>query len=147
LLIVDTMSNPPSSQSINIHNSHVSGAQIGQAERDVTQVQTDHSVAQGVANNQAEAIALLAALEAHLKQSLLPIGQRDKALSYLSAAKTEAASESPDKDFAAMSLKKLAGVLQDANESIETSQNIWANVKPLLEKLLPWLGVAAGFLV
>ena len=145
--MVSTMSNDASSQSIDIHGSHVSGVQIGQAEHDVMQVQIDHSVAKGAAKSQADAITLLEALEDYLQQSPLPVLQRDKALSYLSAAKTEAASEAPDKDFAAMSLKKLAGVLQDANESLETSQSIWAKVKPVLEKLMPWLGVAAGFFV
>jgi hypothetical protein len=94
--------------------------------------------------SQEEVASLLKALENILKVANLSSGQQEKALNYLSVAKEEAQAEQPDKRFAAESLKKVAEVLKDTNETLETGQSIWSKVQPVLGRLLPWLGVTMG---
>lgn len=136
---------PP--QSINISGSSFSGNQFGQAGRDQTQTQTQQ-IFQGSTEpelSQEKVLVLLANLESLLKTARLPPIEQEKALRYLGAAKEEAQAQKPDKQFTADSLKKVAGVLKDTNETIETSQKIWDRVQPIFKQLLPWLGVATGF--
>ncbi len=132
------------SQSIFISSSQVSG-QFGQAGQNLTQAQQDihRSTTQSLTHE--GAIALLAELEDLLKAAGLPSSSQEKALRYLSAAKEEVSAEKPDKKFTADSLKKVTGVLKDANETIKAGQGIWDKVKPIFDHLAPWLGVAAGF--
>ena len=140
------MSNENPSQHINISGSDVSG-EIGQAGRDLSQTQqTAHNL---TAKNlsQKEAIALLVKIENLIKEASLPQAKREEALQYLGSAQMAAKAKNPNKQFTAMSLKQFAGVLKEANETIEVSQSIWQKVYPILKQLLPWLGVAAGFFV
>jgi hypothetical protein len=139
------MSNQKTSQYINIIDSHVSDSQFGQSKRDQTQTQQIVQSSTESELSQEKVIVLLTNLESLLKTSSLPQIQQQKALRYLDAAKQEAQAEQPDKQFTADSLKKVAGVLKETNETIETSQKIWDKVQPIFKQILPWLGVATGF--
>lgn len=133
------------SQSINISGSNLSENQLGQAGRDQTQTQQIHQSSTEPELSQEKVLVLLANLEGLLKTAQMPQSEQERALRYLGAAKEEAKAGKPDKQFAADSLKKVAGVLKDTNETIETSQKIWDRVQPIFKQLLPWLGVATGF--
>jgi hypothetical protein len=141
------MSNDTPSQSINISGSTLSGSQIGQAGRDQTQTQriVQDSTLQHL--SQKEVASLLENLENILKIANLSSASQEKALKYLSVVKEEAQAEQPDKRFAAEGLKKVAEVLKDTNETLETGQSVWSKVQPILGRLLPWLGVTMGFFV
>lgn len=140
------MSNQNRSQNVNISGSKISG-QLGVAGRDLSQTQQpiDNSAAKNL--SQEEAIALLVKIESLIKEAGLPQAKQEQALRYLGSAQMEAKEENPDKEFTGTILKKFAGVLQETNETIEVSQSIWQKVRPILQQLLPWLGVAAGFFV
>ena len=139
------MSEPKPSQSINVSGSSVSGSQFGQAGRDQAQTQQIIQASTDAELSKEEVLALLGNLESFVKTASLPQIQQEKALRYLGVAKEEAQAEKPDKQFTADSLKKVAGVLKETNETIENSQKIWEKVQPIFKQLLPWLGVAAGF--
>lgn len=132
-------------QSINISGGSFSGNQLGQAGRDQTQTQQIFLSSTEPELSQEKVLVLLANLEDLLKTAGLTQIKEEKALRYLGAAKEEAQTQKPDKQFTADSLKKVAGVLKDTNETIETSQKIWTRVQPIFKQLLPWLGVATGF--
>ena len=139
------MSEQKPSQSINISDGSFSGNQFAQAGRDQTQTQQILQNSTEPELSQEKVLVLLANLEGLLKTARLPQIEQEKALRYLGAAKEEAQAQKPDKQFTADSLKKVAGVLKDTNETIETSQKIWDRVQPIFKQLLPWLGVATGF--
>lgn len=133
------------SQSISISGSSFSGSQFGQAGRDQNQSQqvVQGSTVQELSRE--KVLDLLASLEKLLKTAELSQTHQEKALRYLGAAKEEANSEKPDKKYTAESLKKFAGTLKEANETIETGQKIWDKVQPIFKQLLPWLGVTTNF--
>ena len=139
------MSEQRPSQSINISGGSFSGNQLGQAGRDQAQTQQIFLSSTEPELSQEKVLVLLENLEDLLKTAGLTQIEEEKALRYLGAAKEEAQIQKPDKQFTADSLKKVAGVLKDTNETIETSQKIWTRVQPIFKQLLPWLGVATGF--
>ncbi|MBD2254942.1 hypothetical protein [Nostoc parmelioides] len=139
------MSDQKPPQSISISGSSLSNNQIGQAGRDQTQTQQIIQSSTAPSLSQEKVLALLADLENLIKNTSIPQNQQEKALRYLSVAKEEAQTENPDKQFTADSLKKVAGVLKETNETIETGQKIWGKIQPILKQLLPWLGVASSF--
>ncbi|MEM1002699.1 MAG: hypothetical protein AAGH46_08620 [Bacteroidota bacterium] len=139
------MSNQNPSQSINIVGGSLSETQLGQAGRDLLQNLSIHQDAKSKQLTREDVINLLADLEVILKTATLPSNEKEKALSYLTVAKTATQEEQPDKRFTADSLKKVSKVLKDTNETIEAGQNVWEKVQPVIDKLLPWLGVTMSF--
>lgn len=133
------------SQSINIIGSSLSGNQLGQSNRNQTQIQQVVQSSEKLDISQEKVITLLEELALFLQTANLPKKYQEKALRYLGAAREEAQVEKPDKRFTADSLKKVAAVLKDTDETIETSQKIWDKVQPVFKQLIPWLGVATSF--
>lgn len=139
------MSEQKPSQSINISGSSSSGSQFGLAGRDQTQSQQVINSSTTQELSREKVLDLLTNLEKVIKTTGLSQTHQDKALRYLDAAKEEVTSENTDKKFTADSLKKVASVLKETNETIETSQKIWDKIQPIFKQLLPWLGVATSF--
>jgi len=138
-----TISQNRSSNSMNISGSTISG-QVGQGDH-VTQTQYQN---QGEATKQlspAEVVQLITQIELLLRNSSLPEAQKDKAITYLGAAKEEASNNEPDKQFAAKSLQKATKILKETNETLDAGQSLWKKVEPILGQLLPWLSVASHF--
>lgn len=134
-----------SPQSISISGSNISG-HVGQAGGDLTQVQYQ---SQGDSTKQltpTEVIQLITQIETCLKGSALPSDQKDKAMTHLESVKDEVASEEPDKQFAAKSLQKATKLLKETTETVGAGQELWNKVTPVLEQILPWLGVGAHLL-
>lgn len=143
-----TESTPPPvekpAQVLSIQGASVSG-QIAQAGGNVTQTQHLH---QGNSERQPtvpEVVELIAQMERLIKTAALPDDQKNKATTHLAAAQEAAQETEPDKDYAAKSLQKAIKILKDANESVEAGQGLWNKVTPILQQLLPWLGVTAHF--
>lgn len=127
-------------QSITINGSQVSG-QIGQAGRDLIQNQvTAEKVLAPV-----DVVAGLAQIEEVVRTSNLSDTQKSKAIRHIETAKEEAQSKEPQKDFAATSLQRATEVLKNADETVSAGQGLFSKVKPILESLLPWFGVAKSF--
>ena len=139
------MSNQNPSQSINIVGGSLSGTQFGQSGRDLEQNLSIHQDSKSKQLTQEDVIHLLTSLEVMLRAANLPLNEKEKALNYLTVAQTATQETQPDKRFTADSLKKVAQVLKDANETIGAGQNVWEKVQPILGKLLPWLGVTMSF--
>ena len=55
--------------------------------------------------------------------------------------------EEPDKEFAAKNLQRATKVLKEAGETVEAGTSLWQKVKPILETVSPWLGVAVSFFI
>jgi hypothetical protein len=127
-------------QSISISGSQVSG-QIGTGGRDVIQYQMS---AQEMSAS-VDVVAGLAQIEELIRSSDLSETQKNKVIRHIETAKEETQSREPQKDFAATSLKKATEVLKDADATVSAGQNLFSKVKPILETLLPWFGVAKSF--
>ncbi|ABW33029.1 hypothetical protein [Acaryochloris marina] len=144
------MSEEKPSQSISISGGQNSNVQIGGiagGDQTVTQTQQIGTDGTEVQLTQADVVDLITQLEALLKSTELPKEQASKALRHLESAKEEVQAEEPDKDYAAKSLKKATTVLKEAGETVAAGSNLWKKIKPIVEKVTPWLGVASGFLL
>lgn len=142
------MSEEKSSQSINISGGQLSNVQIGgMAGQDLTVSQTQQIGTDGkdAQLTQDDVVELITQLEALLQSSELPDQQSTKALRHLETAKEEVQNKEPDKDYAAKSLKKATTVLKEAGETVSAGSSLWNKIKPIVEKVTPWLGVASGF--
>jgi predicted ribonuclease toxin of YeeF-YezG toxin-antitoxin module len=127
-------------QSISISSSQVSG-QIGMGGRDVIQSQmTAEEMSASV-----DVVAGLAQIEELIRSSDLSETQKNKVIRHIETTKEEAQSKEPQKDFAAANLKRATEVLKDADATVSAGQSLFSKVKPILESLLPWFGVAKSF--
>lgn len=136
------------SQSFNISGGQLSHVQIGGMagqDMNVSQKQQIGTSEPSKPLTQADVVELIAQLEELFRGSGLPEVQTVKAIKYLEAAKEEAQEKKPDKDFAANNLQRATKVLKEAGETVEAGTGLWEKVQPIITKLLPWLGVGAGF--
>lgn len=138
------------SQSFSISGAQLSEVQIGGIagqDMNVTQNQQIGTSESSKPLTQADVVELIVQLEELFRSSGLPEAQTAKAIKHLEAAKEEAQEEKPDKDFAAKNLQRATKVLKEAGETVEAGTSLWQKVKPILETVSPWLGVAASFLI
>ena len=142
-------SEPSPSQNINISGSQLSNVQVGgQAGRDLAATQSQQIASDASKPlTPADIEALLDQFEGLLQASALPAADREKAIRSLKTAKDEVTADEPDKEFAAKSLQRATKVLKDAGETVDASTGLWQKVKPILEAVSPWLGVATSFLI
>lgn len=139
-----------SSQSFSISGGQVSDVQIaGIAGNDmnVTQNQQISTSESSKTLTPTDVVELITQLEELFRSSSLPEAQIAKAIKHLEAAKEEAQEKEPDKDFAAKSLQRATKILKEANKTVEAGTSLWKKAQPIVNKLLPWLEVAAGILV
>ena len=138
------------SQSISIAGGQLANVQIGgQAGQDLTAVQTqfvgtEETVPLLAATKVAEQIDLIKVM---IETSHLSTEEKEKAVRNLDNATDEVQSNEPDKGFATKSIKRATTVLKNANETVEAGTSLWKNVKPIVEAISPWLGVAASTLI
>lgn len=141
---------PVPSQNISISGGQLSNVQIGgQAGRDLNVTQSQQ-IGEGFADKPltpAEVATLLDQIKELLQGSNLPAAEKEKAIRSVETAKDEVQADEPDKAFAAKSLQRATKVLKEADETVEAGTHLWQKVKPILETVGPWLGVAASFLI
>ncbi|MEO1349192.1 MAG: hypothetical protein AAFW84_10395 [Cyanobacteria bacterium J06635_15] len=127
-------------QSISISSSQVSG-QIGQAGRDFfqNQVKTKEML------TSTDVVSGLVQIEELIRSSNLSDSEKNKAIRHIETVKEEAQSKEPEKNFAATSLQRATEVLKSADETVSAGQGLFGKVKPVIENLLPWFGVAKSF--
>lgn len=137
------------SQSFNITGGQLSNVQIGgQAGRDLTTNQSQQNIeASEPSITSAEVTTLLDQLKQILQGSNLPTEQKDKAVRSIETATDEIKAEEPDKEFVAKNLQRATKVFKEAGETVEAGTSLWQRVKPILETVGLWLGVASGFLM
>jgi hypothetical protein len=139
-----TMPQEQRSQSLSISGGTVSG-QVAQAGGNVTQTQ---HINQGSLEKQltvTEVVDLITQIETYLNGTALPDDLKNKAMTHLEAAKVSAQEKEPDKDYTAKSLQKATTIMKQTSETIAVGQTLWSRVQPLVQQLLPWLGVASHF--
>ena len=137
-----------SSQSFSISGGQLFDVQIGGMtvnDMNVTQNQQIGTSESPKPLTQTDVVELIAQIEELFRSSDLPPAQTTKAIKHLETVKEEAKEEKPDKDFAAKNLQRATKVLKEAGETVEAGTSLWKKVQPIITKLLPWLGVAAGF--
>lgn len=142
------MSAEKSTQSIHISGGLNSNVQMGGiAGRDQTVYQTQQMGTEGKSAplTQSDVVGLITQLETLLQSAGLPDRHSAKAFRHLETAKEEVQAQEPDKDYAAKSLKKATTVLKEAGETVAAGSSLWNKIKPIVEKVTPWLGVASGF--
>ena len=94
-----------------------------------------------------EVIEMLAQLEEVIQSSVLLEADKEKAKTYLDAAKTEAEEEEPDKELVAKSLERATKTLKAADEAMEAGSSLFEKFAPTVKAIAPWLGRAAGALL
>ncbi|MBE9041038.1 hypothetical protein IQ235_09625 [Oscillatoriales cyanobacterium LEGE 11467] len=95
----------------------------------------------------AQAIELLAQMQALLETANLPDAQKGKAQKFLAAAKEEATESEPDKDYIKSNLERVTKTLEATTATVTASTGLWQSLKPIFTRLAPWLGVAATYFV
>ena len=138
------------SQSFSISGAQLSDVQIGGIagqDMNVTQNQQIGTSESSKPLTQADVVELIAQLEELFRSSDLLEAQTAKAIKHLESAKEEVQEEKPDKEFAAKNLQRATKVLKEAGETVDAGTILWQKIKPILETISPWLGVAASFLI
>lgn len=143
------MEESKASQSFSINGGQFSNFQFGgQAGRDLNAIQSQQTSKGTVAQlTPAEIAALLDQLMTLLQTFDLSANGKATVVRSIEMAKEEVQADKPDKDFAAKSLQRATAVLKDAGETVEAGSSLWQKVKPILEIVGPWLGVAVSFFV
>jgi hypothetical protein len=142
--VAQPISSPSSSQSLIISGATISG-QVGQAGGDLTQTQYQYQGEEAKPLTPQTVVQLIAEIEALLRASALPEGQKDKVLNQLKAAKEEVCDEEPDKPYVARKLRKVTTILQETDAAVGAGKSLWEKVAPIINQLLPWLGVTSHF--
>lgn len=97
--------------------------------------------------SQAEVLQLLAELESLMQAATLPEAEKKKATQYLGAAQAEAEEDEPEKGLVAKNLERATKTLKSADEAVGAGVSIFEKVAPIVRKIAPWLGAAAGALL
>ena len=144
------MENEKASQSLSISGGQLSNVQIGgQAGRDLIVTQSQQT---GEGNTDklltsAEVVDLLDQIKELLQESNLSEVDKEKVVRGIETAKDEVQTDEPDKEYAAKSLQRATKVLKEAGETVEAGTGLWQKVKPILETVSPWFGIAVSFLI
>lgn len=94
---------------------------------------------------QQEVIQILAQIEQMICTAELPEDIKEEAAMYLGAAKKATEKEEPNKERVKINLEGMAETLQNASKTVDAGKNLWEKSKPILLKVVGWLGtVAAG---
>ena len=86
-------------------------------------------------------------IELLFSSSYLADKQKKQALKHIDYAKDAVKEEEPDKNTAAISWQKATKVLKEANETLDVGTGLWQKLKPIVNQLAPWLGIAAKSLI
>ena len=135
-------------QSFNISGANISNVQFaGQAGRDINTSQSQQigDAASSKSLTSGDVVVLLGEIEALLKRASIPENEKAKAIRGVECARDEAQEENPNKESAVSNLQRVTKVLKGAGETVDAGTSLWDKVKPILETISPWLGVAAGF--
>ncbi|MGD1863742.1 MAG: hypothetical protein ACFB0D_04230 [Phormidesmis sp.] len=133
-----------SSQSISVSGSQVSGVNINQAGRDA--LITDSSANSDKQNLQQEdVILLLDEIKALLSAADIAPAEKQMSTASVELAQQEAKKEEPNKSFIAELVKRATQASNDATNAIDAGSGLWNKAKPIVEKLLPYLGVGLTF--
>ena len=138
------MSDPKPSQSIRISGGDFSQVQIGQAGGNVQQVLNVNEASHEMPTSEDVAATLQEIIQL-LNDSQLSAEQKRKATRYVEAAKEAVTDDEPDKQYVAGSLQQATKIFKEASTTVEAGQGLWDKIKPLVTKLIPYLGVAVSF--
>lgn len=133
----------PSSQSMDIRSSQLSGVTLGQAGRDVIVTHGADSSKQDLQPE--DVVAILNELKALLSATDIPPEEKQMSVMSVELAQKEAQKEKPNKSFIAELLKRVTQVSKDATDVIDAGSGFWEKAKPIIEKLLPYLGIGLTF--
>ena len=119
-------------------------AQAIAAGRDVNVTQQMSLGEAAEAITQEQAIEILSQIEELIKAANLPEEVVSEAAKYVSKAKEEATEEKPEQSIIVRHLERATSVLKKAELTAGAVKNLVDKLKPLILKLVGWLGVAAN---
>lgn len=140
-------SEPSSSQNISISGSTVTNSPVAQAQGNINQSQqigSDNSTEQ---LQSSDVVALLDQLKALVDSSSLPADQKKKVLRDVETAKDEADAEQPDEEYVGNVLGHATKIMKSANEALGEGTSLWEKAAPILQKVLPYFGLALTILI
>ena len=91
--------------------------------------------------SQQQVLQLLTELKQSINESEIPVEIKEEATTYLSAARKAIEKEEPNKERAKINLEGVAEELEKASKVAGTGITLFTKVKPILLKVVGWLGV------
>lgn len=89
-------------------------------------------------------IQLLEKLEELIHEAELPEETKEKVTEDISAVKKATDEKEPEKNIALAHLERMTKTIEETTKTINTSQELWNKVKPIITKIASWLGAVAG---
>ncbi|NEO48219.1 MAG: hypothetical protein F6K55_30510 [Moorea sp. SIO4A3] len=93
---------------------------------------------------QKEMLEMLTKLDKMVSSAEIRPELKKEVATYLAAAKTAVEKEKPNKERVKINLEGVAEELEKASKDTESGANLFKNVKPILGKIVDWLGAAAA---
>jgi hypothetical protein len=139
-------SEPSPSQSISISGRTVNSP-IAQAQGNINQSQQIGSDNSAEQLQSSDVLALLDQLKALVDSSSLPANEKKKVLRDVETAKDGVDADQADKEYGGNALSHAIKVLKSANEALGEGASLWEKSAPILQKVLPYFGLALTILV
>ncbi|AOY82997.1 MULTISPECIES: hypothetical protein [Moorena] len=108
----------------------------------ITSIQEPGSVGEQV--TQQDMLQMLAQLDQMVSSAEIPAEIKEEVATYLSAARKAVEKEKPNKERVKINLEGVAEELKEASNDTEAGANLFKKVKPILGKVVDWLGAAAA---
>lgn len=135
--------NQPSSLSMNLSGNQLSGVTVGQAGRDLVVTHGADSNKQDLQPK--DVVSILNELKTLLNTTNLSPAEKQTSMISVELAQQEVEKESPNKSFVAELLKRAIQFSNNATDAIDAGNGFWEKAKPIIEKLLPYLGIGLKF--
>ncbi|MCJ8280675.1 MAG: hypothetical protein MJK14_12445 [Rivularia sp. ALOHA_DT_140] len=91
-----------------------------------------------------DVVKLLEQLEVLVFEAQLPKETKEEVTEDINAAKKATNKKEPKKNIALANLENVAQTLEKTNKTVDASQKLWTQAKPIISKIAGWLGAAAG---
>ncbi|NEP35608.1 hypothetical protein [Moorena sp. SIO3B2] len=108
----------------------------------ITSIQEPASVGEQV--TQQDMVQMLAQLDQMVSSAEIPEEIKEEIATYLGAARKAVEKEKPKKELVKSNLEGVAEELEKASKDTEAGANLFKKVKPILGKVVDWLGAAAA---
>ncbi len=108
----------------------------------ITSIQEPASVGKQV--TQQDMVQMLAQLDQMVSSAEIPAEIKKLVATYLGTAKQAVEEEEPNKQLVKITLEDVAKKLKKASNETESGANLFTRVKPILGKVVDWLGAAAA---
>ncbi|NEQ88852.1 MAG: hypothetical protein F6K26_55905 [Moorea sp. SIO2I5] len=138
------MTNNPGGISQSNTGSMGGGQQAAIGDGNKQTMSTKESVTEGEQVTQQDMVQMLAELDKMVSSAEIPAEIKTLVATYLGTVKQAVEEEEPNKQLVKITLEEVAKKLKKASDDTESGANLFKKVKPILGKIVDWLGAAAA---